>query len=396
MTHIEMSHGGRVLKILLAGLLVVISGCSQPLDVGDVDQNSVTAKKTTFAYDANIDQLAFMSCPHYELNQVPNGNDYNRPYFTFRAGAYRSAGIQLKDSFFDELGAKPLDLKAEILTKSPQNAATVLQLAIRNRQDKQTLYRNGDLTKGQDYFNVFAPLGDPGTSKALVYNPVGNRMKHMRNGRAGGLRLEGDLTYTSLYNFPGGSADPGGVVRALSGTMLLGLTYVQSGAAGMEYVARSPAYYNGGTDTEAKTNVYGVGYEISFTKPGSNSSHPESVMYGVREVSLSNEALPSQGTWDCNPSLRFRIVRPNEAVPGGTANCVKKPDPSVLDDTFKTIRNSLRVEDWYVDYQNKCVISKKGELCYKPTDVVVYPSGDSCQTNGTSTCVAYVSICQRR
>jgi hypothetical protein len=368
------------------------------MDAGS-DPHQVAAEKLDFSYDAKIDQVAFMSCPHYATDQLPNSNDLNRPYFTFRAGAYRTGGLKLKENFFSELGMRPADSQAEILSLSPKNTRTVLQLGVRNRQDKQQLYRNGDLTKGQDYFNVFAELGTEDVSKTLVNTPVGWSLRHIRNGKPGGLRFEGDLSFTSIYNFPAGNADPGGVVRVLSSDMLLALTYTQSDAAGLDYLARSPAQFNGGTDTDAKTNVYGIGYELSFTQPaGVNASYPTAVLNGVREVPLSTAGITNPSTWDCPANLRLRIVRPADAIPGGVANCTKKPDPPVLDSRFQAIRNSLRTEDWYVnlDVPNPCIVSKKAESCYKPTDTVAYPPQDACQTNGGATCVAYVSICQRR
>jgi len=374
-----------------------MAGCTQPVESGGQDARSIAAEKLSFVYDASIDQIAFMSCPHYKLDELPNGSDQNRPYFTLRAGAYRNAGLELKDAFYTELGARPLDTKAEILADSPANDHTVLQLAVRNRQDKQKMYRNGELTKGQDYFNVFAELGTPDISKTLVYTPVGTRLKHVRNGNPGGLRFEGDLSYSSIFNFASGSDNPGGAVRVLSSDMLLTLTYTHANDGGLEYLPRSPAFFNDGDETTARTNVFGVGYELRFAKPsGVHASNPEGILASVNEVSLSTDPLTNRSAWDCSAQLQFRIVRPQDAVAGSTANCLKKADPAVLNDTFKTIRNSLRVEDWYVDYDNKCIVSKKGDQCYLPTDVVSYPKGDPCMTNGNATCVAYVSICQRR
>jgi hypothetical protein len=128
---------------------------------------------------------------------------------------------------------------------------------------------------------------------------------------------------------------------------------------------------------------------------------PAVAVQNVTEVDLENPTnRVGLGAWSCPSSLQFRIIRPEDLAEPG-ANCVKKPDPSVVSPTsaLGIVRNSLKTEDWYIDMTNRCIIPKRSSLespsCYGNIKKVTYAMGDGCVEAGEGICVAIASVCYR-
>ncbi|MEK7355174.1 MAG: hypothetical protein AAB250_01905, partial [Bdellovibrionota bacterium] len=352
------------------------------------------AEELPFAYDAKIDQIAHLSCS--DLKQDSNLGFSQSAYFTIRAGAYRSGGLQLNDAFYSSVGRKPIEKQAEVLSMSPANTQTVLQLSMRSRSGYQTLNtRTGTVVMGQDYTNMLAPLGESGLSNTLVNLPQGSYVRHARSGRAGGYRFEGDLIYTDNYTLWNDFK------TKMNSTFLLAMTFTQGGTGNdKDYSARAPADFEFST-TPRDRSVYGMGYELGFAVPaGRSTNYPYAVLQNVGEKSLENRA--ASGTWTCNSSLQLRVVRAEDAG-SALANCRKMVDPTNLTAAEKfrleIIRNSFRVEDWYVDLTNNCIIPKRADPgCYGAATQISYPVADACTVTGEAGkghCLAYASICYR-
>lgn len=395
-----MTQGSKSMKrFVRAGFLVasavLLQNCTQPVAYDGPSELQKLAEELPFSYDAKIDQIAHLSCS--DLKQDTNLSFSQSAYFTIRAGAYRTGGLQLNDAFYATAGRKPIDKQAEILSLSPANTQSVLQLSMRSRAGYQTLNtRTGSVIQGQDYSNMLAPLGEPGLSNQLVNLPQGSTIRHVRSGRAGGYRFEGDVLFTDSYQLWNDFK------TKMNSTFLLAMTYTQGGTGNdKDYSARAPADL-GASTTPRDRAVYGMGYELGFSVPaGRTTNYPYAVMQNVAEKSLETRAV--SGTWTCPSSLQLRVVRSEDAVAGSLANCVKKVDPTNLTGAEKfrleIIRNSFRVEDWYVDLTNSCIIPKRVESCYGPTTTAVaYPLGEACTVTGEvgkGHCVAYASVCYR-
>ena len=82
-------------------------------------------------------------------------------------------------------------------------------------------------------------------------------------------------------------------------------------------------------------------------------------------MSLQTRGVPpTPGGWTCDPAMQFRILRNNLTSDLSLAGCnISVDNPS--DAKLKIVRNSFKVEDWYVDMTNRCLIPKKpGGGCY--------------------------------
>lgn len=385
-------------RFVRAGFLVasalLLQNCTQPVANDGPSELEKLAEELPFSYDAKIDQIAHLSCS--DLKQDQNLGFSQSAYFTIRAGAYRNGGLQLNDDFYSSVGRKPIDKQKEVLSMSPANGGTVLQLSMRSRSGYQTLNtRTGTVVQGQDYSNMLAPLGIPEVSDLLVNLPQGSMVRHVRSGRAGGYRFEGDLIFTDNYQLWNDFK------TKMNSSFLLAMTYTHGGTGNdKDYSARAPSDFGFSTEPRDRS-VYGMGYELGFSVPaGRSTNYPYSVIQNVTEKSLQNRQV--SGSWTCPASLQLRVVRAEDAG-SALANCRKMVDPTNLSTAEKfrldVIRNSFRVEDWYVDLANSCVISKRPESCYGPTTTqVAYALSDPCTVTGEAGkghCMAYASICYR-
>jgi hypothetical protein len=360
-----------------------------------------------FAYDTNLDQIAYMSC-----SNMATTNDTSA-FFTFRAGAYRNAGIMLSEAYFSNnpIGLRPLDEQADIFNESPANTNTQLQLALRYRQNYQTVITStGTPVLGQDYAQLYDTLGTNDMTEYLLSLPPSTRSRRVSNGSAQGLHMEGDLNFSSSV----------GLLDSVRGDLMnnsytLALTYAQTPGAGVQARSVLDAFPNSGEN--ANVNVYGKGYQLVFTQPYASQMSPEFpavVLSAVTEAPLDPNPSPTpipatpipSPNWVCPSNLQFRIVRSID-INADAANCVMAPDPETPSAELTLVRQSLRVEDWYVDMQDQCIIAKApGPDCYgtpgsPPT--VDYNLTDSCSgtmsdttvTNPNRICTAYASICYR-
>jgi hypothetical protein len=191
--------------------------------------------------------------------------------------------------------------------------------------------------------------------------------------------------------------------------MILALTYSHTSDAKVDATggtgALGPSDVVEGSKLSSARYVYGRGYEIEFAKPTASnlySDFPALVLGTIRERNLETGAYEANnGGWICSSALQFRIVRGSDAGPtsDGSApasTCYKKPDPSALTSTQQYVRNILRSEDWWIDWDNKCVVSKRSPNgCYGSVSNIKYTLSEACSATTTPACTHYVSICVR-
>ena len=94
--------------------------------------------------------------------------------------------------------------------------------------------------------------------------------------------------------------------------------------------------------------------------------------------------------------MKFRVVRP-EDVKAGRVVCAIAPDPAIPTSDLLIVRNQFRVEDWYVDMTNRCIMPKKSpSTCYgSGVTTVQYAINQTCTEGGNPACVHYASVCYR-
>jgi hypothetical protein len=380
------------------GLASMVAGCTSPVQTDADSVVAAQAKLLDFSYDASLDQFTHMSCTNMPMSSSASFN--KSAYFTYRMGAYSKGGVELNDAFYMALKKYKSDQQADILSASPANTNTVLQLSMRGRLDYQNLYvKSGSAIAGQDYFNMLTSLGGSDVAQLLVNNPAGARIRHIRNGSAGGYLMEGSLYFSdnpaltqATRDFLQGAGNQQGNAGVLT------MTYTNGAAT----KARSQADVVQGSAVNSSRSVYGRGYSPSFSQPsigGLYSLFPKNTVTSMTEASLDGSTISPAPVWTCPASMQLRIIRAADLAKAGASDCVRKSDPSPLPADLKLLRNTLRVEDWYIDTAHRCMIPKHADLdCYGAATTITYTMGDTCSTDlatGLSNCVQFASTCYR-
>lgn len=377
------------IAVLVALPVVAFNNCSSPYVEKKKDVSSFI-EKADHAYDANLDQVAYMSC-----SGLPSKTFDQSVYFTFRAGAYRSGGLKIRDGYIASLEKEfrlPED-QIELISSSLINSVSRLQLSIRSRANFQSVFtQGGSAEPNEEIANFFPVLGGYDLVETLYGLAPGTRLRYQRNGLPQGERFEGSLNH-------GDSVALAESVRSmLTGEGMLSLTYTDPEIS--PTYAKSPADIYGG---DASKSVFGKGLLVGFRQPTPSQGtiygqFPNYALREITEFSLENRNDTSDvRTWSCPVTMQFRIVRPGDN-PGAPCNAIA--DPDVLSPALEVVRRSLRVEDWYVDMTNRCITPKKqgGANCYGSNiQAVQYNLPQACIPGApTQDCVHWASICTRQ
>ncbi len=415
------------LSSLAMGAFAIVSfqNCTQPAQV----DTSSTDDKTDFAYEAKLDQVAYMSCP--KLKPAEGIDPDTDSYFSFRAGAYKDEGLAIKDSFFQLHSKKTPERIADTLSRSKANKSTVLQLAIRKTGDLDSVISvTGAAKQARDFSNLLRELGTMEMSTHLVYTGLdyenamltGKKVRFVRDETRAGARMEGSLYFGEAESI---AADVRNNYLG-SGTAILALTFFQPAEGGTRTTdVRSPYTIWPEKYRRDPGTAYGMGYNLGFKKPDGAvglmdrdpatgalrtparelEAYPTAWMISVAEKNL---LVPGDKTgirpWVCKPEWRFKIIRPEDTTAAG---CTRTHDPEVLTEDQKRVRFSIRTEDFYIDWTNRCIIPKKGDRgCYGNLKYVEYNpasaegcdknSNDQTNSNKSRVCVAWASICARQ
>ena len=390
--------------VLLSLSLLLFQNCTQPTIPEDTA--STFSDKLAFAYDAKLNQIAYMSC------STMAGTTYDKSaYYTLRAGAYDNnaalgltkdnGGLRVTPAYMTSVQNRLAADQWGLLSQSAANTGTIAQLSIRHLNDLQNIETaaGGSGIADSDYMNMFQELGPSGVSIALVGLQPTKRLKYLTDGTVQGSRLEGSLYFMDSETLASS------VRNNLNGdTYALGLTYTDMTATSTSNIAaRSSATTPLPTPTNANPNrdIYGRGFHIRFAKlAGSDTAYPVNLMDSITEQDF-HTTTDREGQWNCS-SLRFKIVRAEDAP---AQNCQSQPDPANAPALLKIARNSLRYEDWFIDMNHMCIVPKKNSSgCYGPNAYVQYDTTLGCTPNPTTNnpqidtnmaCAAYASICFR-
>lgn len=424
---------------VVAAMLFLVFGfqnCTQYPE-GDGDMFSKESKDMPFVIDSTVDQIAYMSCPRMATTEGPIDNDM---YFSFRVGAYRFGGMKLTDQFYTTNAKRTPERLADLLVHSPANSNTVLQLAVRSVANLNSLVTGGTSKPGMDYQNMLAPLKANEVYKNIIdsgfstrtMKPTGKRVKYLRNGTGYGARMEGSLNF-------GLSESLQDAVRTQflgAGKAMLTLTYLEPSAptgGSTDNQAADTNVRNPGTVfPEEKNNqglAYGVGFDVRFNQPPGGARgrikinpvtqtasedipYPSNILTQVQERNLLTGASGGVNQWVCPDPLRFRIIRfgdANDPIHG----CKRGPDKNLATNfELQIARNVFKVEDWFIDMENHCLIPKRpggtNNSCYGEVDKVAYVQYDytssaGCDPHSTGDsnglnskiCLAWATVCYK-
>lgn len=379
----------RILMVGALGLILSFQNCSTPLE--DTSQSSISAFKSSlpFAYREQLDTISYMSC-----SEIKNAVE-RRAYFTLRAGAYSniSGGVALSKAFLDSTKHYSAADRARVLSESPANSDARLSLTLRQSRDLQAPWTSDELRVGEE-IESFLPALDTqeigGPLAAAKIQTDGNAvwMNYFPGPHAKRL-VEASLRFLQFENV---ASQTRTILDNRDALLVAGYSTLDDE---LDINLRAP-------EVGSKTSVYGSGYQLRFSLPKNYSAGERRVLSpngGVTEVDLLS-GKNKTATWNCSTAYQFMVVRP-EDVTAGKVICnatVDRYTNTTQQAALAAIRRVLRVEDWYVDTANGCVMPKlTGDYCYGDLKGrTVQYGGGSCSNSATTSCPHIVSVCIRQ
>lgn len=386
----------RLLYVSGVAVLLLYQNCAQtPDDASSFDSQSYT-DTLPFAYDAKIDTIGYMSC-----SDMTNTSYEPRAYFTFRAGAYNSTtgGLGMTSDFRTQTQYYTNTDRGQALASSSLNANTLLSLSVRSTSNMQSpLYpADGTLSAGGNLDAFLPPLDSPDIAGPFASVNPGQYINYFPG--PGSQRLmEASLRFLKSEN------DAQQNRNYFNGAAALLVAGYSGSADVLDTTLRVPAPATPTTPVNNRL-AYGTGYRLNFALPVGYSSGQLRVLStaGIQEVDLTTGNAKS-ATWDCGSNYEFMVVRPEDKA-AGRVICNAGVDRylnSTQQQALNVIRRVLRVEDWYVDLDNHCVMPKGtgGDYCYGTTlgNKVIQYGVASCYEDATSAtkCPHFVSVCVRQ
>jgi hypothetical protein len=377
---LKMRHG---VIVSLAASLLLFQNCSSPEDPQESSLSSQTGQSGYMAqlppaYDAKLDTVAHMSCSNITEN-LPR-----RAYFTYRAGAYSnlSGGLTMTQAFRDATRFYNTKQRAEGLQQSTANSNTRLNLAIRSEANLDSVYKEGGLAVGEEIESFLPPLDTAAVAGPLAGLAPGQMMNYFPG--PGSQRLmEASLRFYKYENVVKDTRDRLGASDSTTAAYLaMGFS---STADEANQVLRRP--------------LTGSGFKLTFNLPSGYSGGERRVIGSVQERNLAT-GQPTGSTYDCLTNYQFMVIRPEDKAAGRVV-CnafVDKSDNATEEAALRALRRVLRVEDWYVDVKNHCILPRgTGDYCYGDLQGRTIQYGVStCANTSTTMCPHFVSICIRR
>lgn len=375
---LKLRHG-----FTAAILLSVFSfqNCSTPMEEDfATDLNSGAYKfNLPHAYEAKVDTIAHMSCSNIATN-LPR-----RAYFTYRVGAYNSTsgGLTLSARFREATKFFSTRERAEALSQSGANANTRLNLAIRSQANMDAILKEGSLVVGEEIESLLPPLDSPEIAGPLAGLAPGAMMNYFPS--SGSQRLmEASLRF---YRAEASVKDSRNrlAAGASDSAALLTVGFSDSSDEGNQ-VLRKP--------------MAGKGYRLQFSLPYGYSMGEARVIAGIAEERDLATNQNQAGMWDCSANYQFMVVRPEDKA-NGRVICnayVDRSDNMNEEAALRALRRVLRVEDWYVDIKNHCVMPRgTGDYCYGNMEGQTVQYGTAyCGGTPGAVCPHFVSVCIRR
>jgi hypothetical protein len=397
-----LRHGFAVAVI---GTLLAFQNCAQAPETSLTGSNSASSytQNLPLAVKGQIDTIAYMSC-----SEIKDSVD-KRAYFTFRAGAYsdQTGGLQLTQEFINATQHYTDTERAKSFADSEPNGDTLYSLSIRSAANYQAPWVSETINVGEELDAFLPPLDAPEISGALAATAHAPRDSadariNYFPGVSTQRLMEASLRFYKFDNvmkdtrnaLEGGGNSPGGslLVAGFSGS-----------SDPMNTTLRAPP--NSAAAPGGAAPVYGKGFRILFAvPPGVNNGEKRVISSdpsAITEMDLMySPPLATNAQWDCPSVYKFVIVRPEDkAAAKVVCNATVDRFANATEQAMLgALRRVLRVEDWFIDITNRCVMPKRtGDYCYGALGGRTIQYGLNSCTNGTGTmCPHYVSVCIRR
>lgn len=378
--------------LAVAGISIFLSfqNCAQPPDASESSASSSSFEDgLPLAYDFKLDTISHMSC-----SQMGAGENSVEPraYYTFRAGAYNNAtgGLSITSAFREATRFYSPAARAAALANSSINGNTGFHLALRVSNDLQRVFQVDEFRAGQEQESFLGNLNAPEVAGPLSALQPGLYMNYFPGTQSKRL-IEASVRHLAYDNLVKEARD-----KLQNGELML-VAALGDSTDVMSTSLRAPSDSTG-------NKAYGSGFRLQFSLPVGDNGGERRVLApsgGVTEIDLQTGQTVS-ANWNCSTSFQFKIVRP-EDVAAGRVTCFAGVDrftSSAQQAALNAVRRVLRVEDWYVDLVNRCVMPKGGtaggDLCYGTLGGRTIQYGvTNCSNTTTTQCPHMVSVCIR-
>ncbi len=449
----------QLIIVAISSLLVTFSfqNCAQRIDSNTLlstKENPTILSESIlnevpFAFDMRVNEVAYMSCSHSDVDKTDKNHMSNPEFFTFKVQAIgENNGVGLRKEFKTYLVDKFGDQNYQVdkntlesaLVDAPSNALASVQLAVRPLTDPVKLVVNLNsptyIPKNGTDFSYF--LSQSPLYSALNYDqnlkqimdlftlPLVSRLNYF-------LQKETDHTLSASINFHHSSNYLEFTAETArtdfskgQGSNILTISYTND-LRNSENL-KNP-YYSRTTNSDSnnKSLIWGTGLKLGFSmEERVNGIGYSNVLNSVSELELHNGQTPTGAKWDCN--IRYLIISPYD---NDETNSVQFPHPTDSTKTFSRCSNPvataggnlnsaqlkelqilqryLPATDWIIDPINKCIVPNKGVGdCYpnrNPTGAnrqVMYYGANSSENCGASLsnsnkdCPEFISLCIRQ
>lgn len=384
-----------------------------------------------FAFDSRLDQITYMSCPNPTTATAANG------YFIFKAGSYApwvfngvnygGGGTRLNSNFYNWAAAslKPVYPNTSVthqqmrkfISEDGRTQGAQLQFGFIDREyPSQPPF--GGFQAGTHIVDVTGSLTDERWSYGLLpdsgyvagtysrFFPLapleGGSLVESQLYAGGGVTSENIRQLVTKDNFSRGNS---------IGTSMLSLTYKSLNGEGWK--PRMPS----------STQVYGKGYQFTFSSAGSGTYHASKIMTRVREYKdLTNVGLFDENIWSCEFAAggttfarTFKVVErshfqanPNLCPPESLSDVMNDP---VLRHEWMVTRRHLDPNFWDINVNLGCAVPKKGVCGVQEAAGFIASQGNAPMTEydesqpcfdpgssyaGYKRCAQFISICIRQ
>lgn len=400
---LKMRH---VLTVACVGLILIFQNCAQTDSNSSGDFSSFEAQ-LPFAYTAKLDTISYMSCS----NMADNPPSEKRGYFSIRAGAYgtctgttcapftgTNAGLGITEDFRSAIKYYDNNQRRQIFSLSSKSSNTLLSLSVRSSSAYQNIWKEGNLNAGEELDAMLPALDSEAVAGPLGASLSGQLFNYFPGSQSKRL-MEGSLRY---YNYENTAKLTRDSLNSREALLVLGYSESTDVTDTKLKVQEQDSITGNSDDNYPSNRAYGLGYFLSFSLPSGYSSGERRVLSpssGVQEIELLY-GQQTNSSWDCSTSYQFMIIRPEDKA-AGKVICnatVDRYSSSTEQAALNAIRRVLRVEDWFVDVTNRCIMPKRtGDYCYGDLQGRAIQYAQSTCVNGSTTmCPHFVSVCIRR
>lgn len=373
---------------ILAGICILLTTFQNCAERPEADSDSKSSYQSglPFAYRERVDTIAYMSC-----SEIKDPVE-RRAYFSYRVGSYNNmtGGLAMTPEFIKATEFYSTQDRARAIASSDVNANAALSLSVRPRNNMQSIWVPGNSMIFGTHIDWFLPPLDGSAVAGPLAGSNGNMLNYFPGSHEKRL-MEASLRF---YEYENISEETRYGLEGSATPFYLVVGYSNS-TDELDPRLRSPS--------TLPQRAYGTGYGLTFSLPNGFTSGERRVLSpngAVQEINLAT-GTQQASNWDCSTNYQFMVIRPedkaaNRVVCNAT---VDRYANATQQAALNALRRVLRVEDWFIDVDNHCIMPKRTvDYCYGRANIgkTVQYGMANCSDSGTTLCPHFVSVCIRR